>query len=139
MSNEKLHLKIITPDRVLVDEMVDAIYSKATDGEFGVLPGHINFMTAVDICVTRYIKAGKEEYISTIGGIFQLVNNEIIILSDIAESGSEIDLTRAKASKERAEARLKIAARDVDIHRAQVALARAIARISAASKMHPGI
>lgn len=138
MADKKLNLKIITPERVVVDEPVDAVFSKAVDGEFGVLPDHIPFMTALDIGVTRYQKGKDYEYISTIGGIFQVSDNNITILSETAERGEEIDVARAKAAEERAEARLRTGARDIDADRAQAALARALTRIQAASKMRPG-
>lgn len=134
MTDSKLHLKIITPEKILVDEQVDAVYSKALDGEFGILQGHVPYMTPLDVTVTKYISGDKTEFVSTIGGIFQVSDNKIIILSNKAELGEEIDLARAEAAKERAEARLGTGAVDVDAQRAQAALARAIARIQAASK-----
>ena len=135
MADNKLHLKIITHESVLVDEMVDAVYSKSVDGLFGVMPGHIPFMTALDIGVTKYNQAGKEEFIAVIGGIFQVTGNDITILSDVAERGENIDLPRARAAEERAVTRLRAAAKDIDTARAEIALARAMARIQAATKI----
>jgi len=138
MSDKKLHLKIITQEKILVEEEVDAVYSRAIDGDFGVLPDHIPYMTALDINTTKYIKGNLIEYVSTMGGIFQVSNNNVTILSDTAELGQEIDIPRARAAKERAEARLRTGVKDIDTERAQAALHRAIARIQAASKMRPG-
>jgi F-type H+-transporting ATPase subunit epsilon len=128
-----LNLKIITPQKVLLEEEVEAVYSKSVDGEFGILPGHVSYMTPLSIGVTEYIQGDKKEFISTMGGILQVKDNTVTILSDMAELGEQIDVTRAKAAQERAEARLRTAAKDVDTDRAQAALARAIARIRAAS------
>lgn len=135
MTRERLNLKIMTHERVFVDEQVDAVFSRAIDGEFGILPNHIAFMTALGIGVTRYLKDNNHEFVSTIGGIFQVSNNNVTVLADTAELGKEIDLTRAKAAKERAEARLRLAPKDIDVNRAEIALARAIARIKAASRI----
>jgi len=132
MSN-KLKLKIITPEKTLLEKEVDAVYSQSTDGQFGILPNHISYMTPLAIAVTEYIQNGKKEFISTIGGILQVKDNLVTIISDKAELGDQIDITRANAAKERAEARLKIGEKDVDVDRAQIALARAVARIHAAS------
>lgn len=131
---KELYLKIITPQKVLLDESVDALYSKSVTGEFGILPGHIPYMTDLDIGVTEYKKGKEKEYISTMGGVIQVKDDVITILSDTAELGEQIDVTRARAAKERAEARLAKGTTDVDFDRAQAALSRAIARISAASK-----
>lgn len=138
MPDKKLNLKIITPERVVVDEQIDAIYSKAVDGEFGILPGHVPFMTALDIGITKYVTDSKNEYIAVIGGIFQVSDDNITIFSETAERGEEIDIHRAKAAEERAEARLRAGARDVDTDRAQAALMRALIRIQTASRMRPG-
>lgn len=134
MADKKLKLKIITPSKILVDTEVDAVFSRSTEGNFGILPDHAPFMTPLDIGVTKYKKGNDEIFVSVIEGIFQVSNNNVTILSQTAECGSEIDLTRANAAKERAEARLQKAALDVDVHRAEIALSRAIARIKAASR-----
>jgi F-type H+-transporting ATPase subunit epsilon len=137
MAENKLKLKIITPEKILVnEEEVSAVYAKAVDGEFGVLPGHIPYMTALDIAVTRYIKGEYEEFVSVIGGILQVGAGEVVILTDQAELGKDIDVSRAKAAKERAEARLRSAKKEIDVNRAEISLARAIARIKAASGSH---
>lgn len=131
----KLNFKIITPEKILIDEQVDEIYSKSVDGEFGILPGHIDYMTALNIGVTKFRVNEEDKFAATIGGILQVSQNNVTILTDSAELGEEIDLPRAKAAKERAEARLRTAVRDVDVDRAETALARAMARIQAASKI----
>ena len=57
--SKKINLKIITHENEVFNEDVDAIYSKGVDGEFGILPDHIPFMSALDIGVTRVEKDGK--------------------------------------------------------------------------------
>ncbi|HSA06962.1 MAG TPA: F0F1 ATP synthase subunit epsilon [Candidatus Gastranaerophilales bacterium] len=131
---KKLNLKIITPQKILVDEQVDSVFSKSIDGEFGILPDHVSYMTDLAIGVTEYRKDNKKEFISTMGGVIQVKENTVTIISDTAEPGEQIDIPRARAAKERAEARLRTGAPDIDANRAQVALARAIARMQAASK-----
>ncbi len=130
---KKLQLKIITPQEILIDEPVDEVYSKSTTGGFGILPGHAPYMTDLDIGVTEYRKEGQKNFISTIGGIIQVKDDIITVLSDTAEPGDRIDVARARAARERAEARLKAGTSDINIDRAQMALARALARIQAAS------
>lgn len=132
--SKKLNLKIITHETELFNEEVDAIYSKSVEGEFGILPDHQPFMSALDIGVTRAEKEGGMEYFTTMGGIFQFKDNEALILTDLAEKGSDIDVTRAKSAKERAEARLGSHDVEIDNVRAQIALAKAMARLKAALK-----
>lgn len=127
-----MHLKIITHDRVVFDEDVNEIYTRGVDGEFGVLKGHIPIISALDIGVTKVVQADVCKFFTTMGGIFQFKNDEAIILTDTAEDGENIDITRAKAAKERAEARLAEKTADMDVKRAEAALARALARLKIA-------
>lgn len=132
----KLKLKVITPKKVLFEtDHVDAVYSTAVDGEFGVMPGHIPYVAPLAIGVSKFVKGGDARYISTMGGIFQVKDDEVLILTDEAEFGEDIDVPRARSSKERAEARLGTGKlEDIDVRRAELALAKASARIKAADK-----
>ena len=131
-----MHLKIITHDKIVFDNEVDEIYTKGVDGEFGILKGHTPIVSALDIGVTRVVKEGKYSHFTTMGGVFQFKENAATILTDSAELGSDIDVTRAKAAKERAEARIAEHDTSIDIKRAEASLSRAIARlkVSLASK-----
>lgn len=131
MSDKKLHLKITTHEKVVFDADVDEIYSKSTQGEFGVLPNHIPFMCGLDIGVTKVVIDGKPERYTTMGGVFQLVDNQALILTQAAEKAEEIDVERAEEAKKRAEERLANIADDMDTQRAEIALARALARLKA--------
>ena len=130
---KKIHLKIITHEKVVYENDVDAIYSPGTKGEFGVLYNHIPFMTTLKIGVTKVVDGDKIEYVSTLGGIFQVKDNAALILADEAERGSDIDIPRAKLAKERAEARLGNAKDKKERARAERAIARAMARLKAAA------
>lgn len=132
--DKKLHLKITTHEKVVFDEDVDEIYSKSTQGSFGVLPGHIPFMCPLDIGVTKVVKDGKAQNYTTMGGIFQLTGAEALILTNTAEKAEEIDVERALEAKKRAEERLEEEADTTDVQRAEVALSRALARLKASGK-----
>jgi len=126
-----MHLKIITNERIVFDEDVDEIYSKGVNGEFGILKGHIPYMTALDIGVTKVIQGKEARYFTTMGGAFQFKDEEALILTECAECGKEIDEIRAKEALERAKARLAEADAKIDAKRAEAAIARAMARLKA--------
>lgn len=134
MTDKKLHLKITTHERIVFDEDVDEISAKGTEGSFGVLPGHIPFMCALDIGVTKVVKDGKPYNFTIMGGIFQLKGDEALILTQVAEKAEEIDVERAIEAKKRAEERLENEEDNLDIQRAEIALARALARLKATGK-----
>ncbi len=131
LSKKNLHLKITTHQKVVFDADVDEIYSKGTDGEFGILSNHIPFMSALDIGVTKAVTGGITEYFAIMGGVFQITDNQALILAQAAENGKDIDTARAKQAQERAEARLADSTEELDIKRAEIALARATARLKA--------
>lgn len=131
MSDKKLHLKITTHEKTVFDADVDEIYSKSTQGEFGVLPNHVPFMCPLDIGITKVVVDGKPHRYTTMGGVFQLVDNQALILTQAAESADEIDVQRAEEAKKRAEERLSNISDDMDTERASIALARALARLKA--------
>ncbi len=126
-----MHLKIITHEKVVFDEDIDAVYTRSVDGEFGVLSGHVPIMTALDIGVTKVVKGGEEIFFTTMGGVFQFKNEEAIILTTTAERGDEIDVARAKEALARAKARLDEKNANIDAKRAEAAIARAMARLKA--------
>jgi F-type H+-transporting ATPase subunit epsilon len=129
-----LNLEIITPERLLVQEEVDMVEAKGETGEFGILPGHIKFLTVIDIGEIRYIKDGKTKRVAASGGVGEVVEDKVTILVETAEFAEEIDVERAKRARERAETNLKETPVDHDDYRVhELALLRAIARISVAS------
>ena len=129
-----MHLKIITHENIIFDEDVNEIYSKGLDGEFGILKGHEPIMSALDIGLTKVVQNGITKTFTTMGGILQFKDENAIILTDAGEYGEDIDVTRAKEAKARAEARLNEVNAAIDAKRAEAALTRAMVRLKAALK-----
>lgn len=127
-------LKILTPERTVLDTAVDALYARMPDGEFGVLKGHIPLVAPLEIAELRYVQQGQTFPVAVMGGVLQTDGDTITVLCDNAELGSEIDAVRAQHAKERAEARLRENSEEIDFHRAQLALARSLVRLKVSSK-----
>ncbi len=133
---EKIHLKVITHEKIVYEKDIDELYVQATDGRIGFLKNHVPTMCALGIGVTKAINENESQCIATMGGILQFSNNEATILTDVAELDCDIDIARANQAKERAQARLIAKEDNLDIIRAQIALSKAIARISAKDNKH---
>ena len=127
-----MELKIITHEKIVYDGDVDELVLQTTSGQIGVLKDHIPITTSLDIGVTKAKIVDKYKYFATMGGVFQFKDNNATILTDICEDSCDIDVARAKAAKERAEARLAETNAQIDAQRAQAALARALVRLQAA-------
>ncbi len=131
-----LHLEVITPERVMVSEDVDMVEAPGALGEFGVLPGHITFLTSIVPGEVRYMTGNDTRYLATSGGFAEVVNDKVTFLLQTAEFAQEIDVDRAKRAKERAESSLAgLSSDDNDYKLFEAALQRAITRISTASKV----
>lgn len=135
MSEKKLTLRVITPTKILLETECDGVYSLAETGEFGVLPGHIPMTTTLAVGYTKFINDGKETYLTTLGGVFQVENDVVTILADMAELGYDIDVVLAKEEKLKAEAILAEHTPDeANMTVAQIALAKSLARLKVAMK-----
>lgn len=127
-----MQLKIITHEHIVFDDEVDELVIQTKSGQMGILKDHIPVTTGLAVGVTKVKKNGTEHFFATMGGVFQFKDNVATILTDVCEDGRDIDVTRANAAKNRAEARLADAAAKTDTQRAQAALARSLARLKAA-------
>lgn len=127
-----MNLKIITHEKIVFSGEVDELVVHTTSGLIGVLQNHIPITTSLEIGVAKAKIGEKYKYFAIMGGVFQFKDNNAIILTDVCEDSADIDVTRAKSAKERAEARLAEHSAELDTQRAQAALARALARLQAA-------
>jgi F-type H+-transporting ATPase subunit epsilon len=135
----RLFLEIVTPEKIVVSQEVDSVVAPGTDGEFGVLPGHIHFLTGIVPGELRYrynTGAGKE-FMAVTTGFAEVSNDKVSILVDAAEKVSEIDAERARQAMERARERLGKDRRteEIDTLRAEAALTRAIMRVRVVEKV----
>lgn len=119
----------------MLSEDVDMFEARGTLGEFGVLPGHVTFLTTVEPGEVRIFNEGRTRYLATGGGFAEVVNDKITLLLNSAEFPEEIDVQRAYLAKERAEETLRELGFDNKEYLLfELALYRAIARIGVASR-----
>jgi len=105
-------------------------------GEFGILEGHVPFLSGIIPGELRYSSGGRTERFVVTSGFAEVSNNRVSILVDAAERAAEIDVERARKAMERAKERLARERKtgDVDFLRAEAALKRAIVRMRIAEK-----
>jgi F-type H+-transporting ATPase subunit epsilon len=132
-----LHLEVVTPEKVLVSREVDTVVAPGTEGEFGILPGHIPFLSGILPGELRYEAEGKKEHMAVAEGFAEVSSDRVSVLVDAAEKATDIDIERAQSALERARERLakERGEEDVDFLRAEAALRRAIIRLKVAQKV----
>ena len=122
-------LRIITPDRVFYENQVDMVEFNTTEGEIGILPGHIPMTVIVKPGILNISEPEADKEAALHAGFAEILPESVTSLAEIVEWPGEIDEKRAMAAKERAEERLHNRTPETDIARAETALQRALARI----------
>ena len=129
MADKHFQLRIITPDRVFYEGDVEMVEFNTTEGQIGVLPGHIPLTVIIKPGILHIYEAEEEKEAALHSGFVEILPERITILAEIVEWPEEIDVTRAEEAKHRAEERLRSRTPETDIMRAETALLRAMARI----------
>jgi F-type H+-transporting ATPase subunit epsilon len=132
---EKLALQIVTPERQVLMEQVDDVILPSVDGYMGVLPGHAPLLAHLDVGEVSYRVGNQRHYLAVSGGFVEVLRESVSILATTCEKADEIDLERARQSRERAESRLKPDAADVAFSRAEASLRRALSRIQVTGRL----
>ena len=120
--NNSFLLRVITPDRVFYENQVQMVEFDTTEGEIGVLPGHIPMTVIIRPGILTITEAGGDKEAALHAGFAEILPDRVTILAEIIEWPDEID-------EERAKERLREKASTTDLARAELALQRAVARI----------
>jgi F-type H+-transporting ATPase subunit epsilon len=131
---ETLQLEIVTPEKMVVRDVVEEIEIPGKQGYLGILPGHAPLITELAVGEISYRAGGTTHYLAVAWGFAEVLSDKVTILAERAERPEEIDVPRAQAAKQRAEERLKSGKTEVDFGRAISALQRAETRLLVAER-----
>lgn len=98
-----LKLEIVTPEKKVFDESVDSVTVPTASGEAGILPNHAPLISALKPGILSYSIKGSTERLAVAGGFVEVSSNRVSVLTDAAESASDIDADAARADREAAE------------------------------------
>jgi len=133
MPEKKVHLRIVTPEEVKVDEKADMVIMRCTTGDMGILPGHESRSAVLDYGVLRILDGNDERRLAVFGGLAEVKNDVVTVLTNIAERPEDINRALAEEDREKAERRLESAEDDIEIQSSQVLLRRSLVRIEVSS------
>jgi F-type H+-transporting ATPase subunit epsilon len=128
-----LELTIVTPSGPAYRGDVESVVLPGTEGDFGVLPGHERFLTALRTGVVQIRAAGQTIYAASGDGFADVSADRVNVLVDSCELASEIDVERAELARQRAEQGLAAVGSDTEAARLaefEAALARARNRLA---------
>ncbi|MCR5216783.1 MAG: ATP synthase F1 subunit epsilon [Lachnospiraceae bacterium] len=133
MADKNFRLEVISPDRVFYEGDVEMIEFSSTDGDLGILAGHVPLTTTLEPGILKiHEQGGVMKKAALHSGFVTILPKTVTILAEVVEWPEEIDINRANEARIRAERRIKSPAEEggVDVLRAELALKRAIARIN---------
>ncbi len=131
---DTLRLRLVTPERFILDEEVDEVTAPGTVGEFGVLPNHITFLSSLQPGRLSYKQGGQNQSLAVSDGFAEVVDNLMTVLCTDAAYANEIDTGQAQeAVREAEEALSALSPNDAGFNDAQNALRLAEVRLEVAS------
>ncbi|MBI5446408.1 MAG: F0F1 ATP synthase subunit epsilon [Deltaproteobacteria bacterium] len=104
---EKFRLELVTPTRHLVSQEVEELTVPGIEGEFGVLPGHTPFLTALGVGELTYRIGNEQHFVAVANGFAEVKHEKTTILAEEALFAGEIDLREAEAARAAAEKELE--------------------------------
>jgi F-type H+-transporting ATPase subunit epsilon len=138
--SKKLQLKIVTPEKLILEELVNSVTIPTTEGEITILPDHVPLVATIASGDIVAISEGEHIPMAVVDGFVETKKEgdftAVTILADFAEhvsfiSDSEIDKAKAKAEKLRKQAENNEV---VDFEHFETELERSLNRIKIADK-----
>jgi len=112
---KKLKLKIVTPEKMLLEEEVVQVSVSTALGQITVLPNHLPMVSQLapgEIVVKR--DGHTEDLMAVSGGLLEVLPDQVVILADTAERAQDIDEARAETARQQAEEILKTKVSDAE-------------------------
>lgn len=76
-----MRLRIVTPLSIVVDEAIDSLRAEDASGNFGILPGHAPFLTALAISIISWRQADRERFCAVRGGVLTVTDGTTIAVA----------------------------------------------------------
>jgi F-type H+-transporting ATPase subunit epsilon len=135
MLPDSFTLEVVTPEHRVVRATAVEAQIPASDGYIGVLPGHAPLLSAMGQGELSYRDGNTTHYVAVFGGYVEVLSGRVIVLAEAAERAEEIDVDRARASKDRSEKTAATPGMQDDIAAtARASAARADIRIQVAGR-----
>lgn len=138
--SKQLKLKIVTPEKLILEDMVDQVTIPTTEGELTILPDHIPLIAGLSSGDVVAMSFGEYIPMAVAGGFIEVKNidgqTEVAILADFAEHVVDITEEAIKQAEEKARELKKMADNKevVDFEYFAAELERSLTRVKIADK-----
>ncbi len=126
---EAIQLEIVAPDRLVFSGEVQEVTIPGAEGYLGILPGHAPLLSELKTGVISYPDGGDHVQLFCSSGFAEILPDRVIVLAEEVESPDQIDGSRARADKEKAEQLLRSRDPGTDYAAALTLLEQASARL----------
>jgi F-type H+-transporting ATPase subunit epsilon len=137
MVASKLTLHIVTPEQSY-SHQVDEVVLPGVQGDFGVLPGHTPFFTALRTGQMWYRQGAEKHFLAVSVGFVEVLPDSVSVLSQVAQRAEDLDQAKAEAGMQRAEEMMSAIPHDMDFETARLALLRTLQQLQAESRRKAG-
>jgi F-type H+-transporting ATPase subunit epsilon len=103
-----MQVEVVSAESHVLSADVRELYARSVEGEIGILAGHQPAVIALDIGPVKLVmEDGSREYVAVHRGVLYVdKGSKVIVLADLAELASAVDVKRAEARKADLERRL---------------------------------
>ena len=131
----KLTLIVVSQEKQLLHESVDAVSVVTTEGEITILPGHIPLFSKLTTGELRYQQNKEESSIIVSKGFVTVApDNQVTVLVDTAVHARDISMQKAEAAIQQAQSTLVSSEDARERIMAEAALRRALLEIKIAER-----
>lgn len=151
MSTKQIKLKIVTPEKLILEDMVDQVVVPTTEGEITILPMHIPLIAPLASGDIVAMASGEYIPMAVVGGFLEVKSNlvvglpsgspttqitEVVVLADFAEHVADMSDDKIAEAKARAEELRKLSENKdhVDFEHFEAELGRSLTRVKIADK-----
>jgi len=127
---ERLRLRVATPDSVKFDDDVEMVIMRCITGDMGILKKHEAASAILDYGVLRILDVGvPERRMAVYGGIAQVKDNVVYIIANDAQWPEDIDRAFAESERERLLNRNKEELDDLELQKNEILLRRTLVQV----------
>ena len=124
-----LHLLIVTPESIALDEHVNMVTLPCIQGQIGIYPLHVPLITHMVPGEASFEKDGRETFLAVGEGLVDISADEVAIVTDMAVAADNIDAAKAEEARQRAAARLREKLSDEEVASVNASLVRSLAQL----------
>jgi F-type H+-transporting ATPase subunit epsilon len=128
-TGKKLRLRILTPYREIYNRDVDYVILRSSEGDAGIQPGHEPYTTILGEGILVYHRHSQIRTFVVLGGYASALDDEVTVISEIADHPDKIKQTINELAMERAKFEKDEREGGIDIQQIELGLRRALVHV----------